>query len=169
MGGDEGTYRSTVNFGNGVRLLGSSLSMQSREGHGRYFDLLQLNTQGLGNDPYQSAVLRVQKNSLYRYDMMWRLNEYYNPGLITALVRDLIKPNAFPNEERTREARKAAAEFFDKATPDSFRQDLLSRYNIKYVFYGPEERNIGAYDPSTSTFLTPVFRNGKVAIFRVTG
>ena len=30
-------------------------------------------------------------------------------GLITALVRDLIKPNAFPNEERTLEARKAAA------------------------------------------------------------
>src|SRR5260221_7223496 len=30
-------------------------------------------------------------------------------GLITAMVRDLIKPNTFPNEERTREARKAAA------------------------------------------------------------
>lgn len=31
-------------------------------------------------------------------------------GLITALVRDLIKPNTFPNEERTRDARKAAAD-----------------------------------------------------------
>jgi hypothetical protein len=30
-------------------------------------------------------------------------------GLITALVKDLIKPNTFYNEERTREARKAAA------------------------------------------------------------
>jgi hypothetical protein len=29
-------------------------------------------------------VLRVQKNRLYRYDMQWRLNSYFNPGLDTA-------------------------------------------------------------------------------------
>ena len=39
---------------------------------------------GLGNDPYQSAILRIQKNQLYRYDMTWRLNDYYNPGLTVA-------------------------------------------------------------------------------------
>jgi hypothetical protein len=84
VGGDLGMYRSVVNFGNGLRLLGSSLTVNSRQGHGHYFDELQLNTAGLGNDPYQSAVLRIQKNRLYRYDMVWRLNEYYNPGLLTA-------------------------------------------------------------------------------------
>ncbi len=82
--GDLGMYRSVVNFGNGIRLLGTSLTVNSREGHGHYFDELLLNTTGLGNDPYQSAVLRVQKNRLYRYDMSWRLNEYYNPGLVVA-------------------------------------------------------------------------------------
>ena len=25
-------------------------------------------------------MLRIQKNGLYRYDMSWRLNDYYNPG-----------------------------------------------------------------------------------------
>ena len=83
VGGDEGTYRSTVNYGNGLRLLSSSLSVQSREGHGSLFDQIQLNTQGLGNDPYQNASLRVEKNRLYRYDMSWRSNAYYNPGLRT--------------------------------------------------------------------------------------
>src|SRR5262249_10904710 len=34
--------------------------------------------------PYQSAVLRIQKNRLYRYDMTWRLNDYYNPALTVA-------------------------------------------------------------------------------------
>ncbi len=43
-----------------------------------------LNTLGLGNDPYESASLRVQKNGLYRYDMLWRLNDYSNPGLTVA-------------------------------------------------------------------------------------
>lgn len=81
VGGDFDMYRSTVNYTNGVRLLSSSLSIQSREGHGGLFDQVVLNTLGLGNDPYQSAVLRVEKNRIYRYDFTWRSNAYYNPGL----------------------------------------------------------------------------------------
>jgi hypothetical protein len=79
--GNYATYRSDVNFGNGVRLLSSKLSINSREGHGKFFDEITLSTLGLGNDPYQFSNLRIQKNGLYRYDMLWRLTEYYNPGL----------------------------------------------------------------------------------------
>jgi len=82
--GDEGMYRSVDNYGNGLRLLGSNLSVNSKDGHGRFFDEILLNTIGLGNDNYQAAILRIQKNNLYRYDMTWRLNSYYNPGLTTA-------------------------------------------------------------------------------------
>ena len=84
VGGNVGMYRSVDNYRNGIRLLGSSLSVNSRDGHGGYFDEIILNTLGLGNDPYQSASLRISKNRLYRYDMLWRLNEYYNPGLTVA-------------------------------------------------------------------------------------
>src|SRR5580704_13841256 len=52
IGGDLGMYRSDVNFGNGLRLLGSSLTVNSKDGHGRFFDEIVLNTTGLGNDPY---------------------------------------------------------------------------------------------------------------------
>jgi hypothetical protein len=79
--GNYGKYRSDVNFGNGLRLLSGSLTIHSREGHGGLFDEVVLTTLGLGNDPYQSANFRVQKNRLYRYDLAWRLNEYYNPAL----------------------------------------------------------------------------------------
>jgi hypothetical protein len=54
---------------------------RDRCGHGGLFDEILLNTQGLGNDPYEFASFRIQKNGLYRYDMLWRLNEYYNPAL----------------------------------------------------------------------------------------
>ncbi len=80
-GGDDGMYRSTVNYTNGLRLLSSSLFVQSREGHGGLFDQIVLNTQGLGNDPYESAILRIEKNRLYRYDMTWRSDAYDNPAL----------------------------------------------------------------------------------------
>ncbi len=82
--GDEATYRSDVNFGNGLRLLGSTLMVNSREGHGRFFDSLTLRTQGLGNDPYEFSSLRVDKNRIYRYDFTWRLQDYFNPALAIA-------------------------------------------------------------------------------------
>ncbi len=84
VGGNEGMYRSVVDYGNGVRLLGSNLTVNSKDGHGHYFDEILLTTLGLGNDNYQAVMLRIQKNSLYQYDMTWRLNAYYNPGLTIA-------------------------------------------------------------------------------------
>ncbi len=82
--GNDGKYRSDENYRNGIRLLGSSFSATSKDGHGGLFDEILLNTQGLGGDPYESASLRIQKNKLYRYDMLWRLDEYYNPGVAIA-------------------------------------------------------------------------------------
>jgi hypothetical protein len=80
-GGDFGMYQSTVNYTNGLRLLASSLNVQSRDGHGGAFDQIVLNTQGLGNDPYQFASLHIEKNRLYRYDLTWRSIAYVNPAL----------------------------------------------------------------------------------------
>src|SRR5262245_16382699 len=84
VGGNSLQYRSSVNYGNGIRLLGSSLAVNSVNGRGRLVDQIVLNTQGLGNDPYESAQLRVERNALYRYDVGWRQNDYFNPGLLTA-------------------------------------------------------------------------------------
>jgi hypothetical protein len=81
FGGSFDQYRSTVNYGDGIRLFSSFLTINSKDGHGKFFDELILTTQGLGNDPYENATLRIQKNGLYRYDMIWRLNDYFNPGL----------------------------------------------------------------------------------------
>ncbi len=88
--GDLGKYRSDVNFRNGIRLLGSSLTVNSKDGRGRLFDELVLQTLGLGNDPYESSTLRLQKNRWYRYDMLWRMNEYYNPGIPIANGQHLL-------------------------------------------------------------------------------
>src|SRR5262245_24899066 len=84
IGGNALQYRSSVNYGNGLRLLASSLAVNSVNGRGPLLDRIVLNTQGLGNDPYESAQLRVERNALYRYDLGWRQNDYFNPGLLTA-------------------------------------------------------------------------------------
>jgi len=81
IGGDTDMYRATVNYTDGVRLLSSSLFVQSRNGHAPWFDEIVLNTQGLGGDPYQSANLLVEKNGVYRYDLLWRENAFFDPAL----------------------------------------------------------------------------------------
>jgi hypothetical protein len=80
--GNDGLYRSDINYGNGLRLLGSTLTIDSKDGHGRLFDELLLTTMGLGRDPYESVVLRIRKNRLYRYDMNWRENQFFDPGVV---------------------------------------------------------------------------------------
>jgi hypothetical protein len=80
IGGDQSKYRSDVNYGNGLRILSTSFSMFSRDGKGRPFDDFLIQTQGLGNDPYESAILRIAKNRVYRYDLTWRQSDYVNAG-----------------------------------------------------------------------------------------
>lgn len=86
ISGNEARYRSDVNFGNGIRLLGSNLAVNSKDGHGRLFDQLLIDTRGLGNDPYQFASFRIEKNRWYRYDLVWRATDYLNPGLTGGLL-----------------------------------------------------------------------------------
>ena len=89
--GNLGKFRSDVNFGNGIRLLGSHLTIHSKKpGTGKYFDEIVLSTQGLGNDPYQFSSLRVSKAKLYRYDSTWRWMDYFNPALTIANGQHLI-------------------------------------------------------------------------------
>lgn len=88
--GNGGMYRSNVNLRNGIRLLGGSVTMNSKDGKGRYFDEINLTLQGLGSDPYQSVFLRMQKNRIYRYDFLWRTSDYFNPALSVSNGRHFL-------------------------------------------------------------------------------
>src|SRR5438477_4628305 len=82
VGGSVDQYRSTVNYGNGIRLLSGSMLVNTKDGHGNLFDHVSLTMLGLGNDPYESSSLRIERSGTYRYEMTWRRNDYYNPGLV---------------------------------------------------------------------------------------
>lgn len=57
--------------------------------------------------------------------------------------------------------------FFNAATTDDQRLQLLGEYNVGYLFYGPEEAKLGDYDPADSPFLTEVYQNDDVTIYAV--
>ena len=57
--------------------------------------------------------------------------------------------------------------FFRTAWSDRERLELLRRFGVDYVFYGPEERKLGAYDVPRAPFLRPVHQGAAVQIYRV--
>lgn len=60
-----------------------------------------------------------------------------------------------------------AARFFQESTSDDFRRDLLTEYGIRYVFYGPQERVMGEFDPSEAAYLLPAYTHASVTIYRI--
>ncbi len=66
------------------------------------------------------------------------------------------------------EKRADVAVFFDLATPGGERQAILARYGVDYLFYGPEERPLGQFDPYTAAYLEETYRNQMVTIYRIT-
>lgn len=57
--------------------------------------------------------------------------------------------------------------FFNPAVADSDRIDLLRKYNVTYVIYSPEEARLGTFDPATASYLTEVYNNEGVKVYKV--
>ena len=66
------------------------------------------------------------------------------------------------------EGKKRLAEaFFWGETDDAARQELLQAYGIAYLFYGPQERDLGDFNPEDKPYLMKTFSNSRVSIYRV--
>lgn len=61
----------------------------------------------------------------------------------------------------------AVARFFTAGTSDAERLVLLERWAVAYVFYGPDERALGGFDPAAAPWLEAVFQQGAAAVYRV--
>jgi hypothetical protein len=57
--------------------------------------------------------------------------------------------------------------FYSKQTADQVRKDILDKYKIAYVFYGPIEQAIGSYVPNHSNLLELVFSRRRVQVYAV--
>jgi hypothetical protein len=71
------------------------------------------------------------------------------------------------NTLRYYEKRDVVEGFFAAKTDDVVRQRALETYGIRYVFYGPSERALGTFDPSTRPYLQPVFTSAETTVYQV--
>jgi hypothetical protein len=59
------------------------------------------------------------------------------------------------------------AAFYQSQTPDEQRRALIYRFAIAYVFWGPAERDLGDWLPSSASYLTLVQQQGDYALYQV--
>jgi hypothetical protein len=62
---------------------------------------------------------------------------------------------------------EAVRRFYGAATTEDERLTLLRQWNVRYLFVGPEERALGAFDPRPSSRYVPAFTSGATTIYRV--
>ncbi len=62
---------------------------------------------------------------------------------------------------------KAVEQFFDAATDDSWRRDLLDQFSVDYLIYSPFEAELGSFDPASASYLHEVFRSGDTVVYAV--
>ena len=58
--------------------------------------------------------------------------------------------------------------FYTSAASDEERKQILKEQNVRYVFWGPLERQLGMWDPGVASYLRQVYEAGGFQIFETT-
>jgi uncharacterized membrane protein len=56
--------------------------------------------------------------------------------------------------------------FYNADTPDAQRLELMGRFDVRYIFWGPAERALGDWDPHQAGYLQPVYQSGEYGLFQ---
>lgn len=81
------------------------------------------------------------------------LSAYQSGNIIPARAKLRVFLGHGPETLHHKEKQEAVRRFFDPATDDDWRQELLTQYHIAWVFQGPAERALGVWDPVKVAYL----------------
>ncbi len=72
-----------------------------------------------------------------------------------------------PETVNSDEKRALVKEFFASATTDAWRINLIESYNVKYLYFGETERQLGSFDPEQAHFLEKIYDQQGIQIFQI--
>lgn len=72
-----------------------------------------------------------------------------------------------PETVNSDEKQAQVKQFFSSTTSHAWRRDLLAKFNVRYIYYGPNEKAVGGFVPGQAAYLKEVYNNGEVQIFEV--
>ncbi len=77
INGNQDTYNTFVNLGQGMRLFNYTLEMRSLDHHGFFFDNLSFSNFGYGGDPNDVSRLSIDKNKWYDFQLLFRRDKNF--------------------------------------------------------------------------------------------
>jgi hypothetical protein len=95
------------------------------------------------------------------------LASYETGNYLPARVRARAFVGHGPESVHASQKRTQVARFFNSTTDDAWRRYLLREYDVDYVFWGPEERDLGGFDPKMAVYLQLVYAQGGYSLFEV--
>jgi hypothetical protein len=95
------------------------------------------------------------------------LSSYETGNYLPARVWVRVFVGHGPETVHFAEKKALVARFFDAATDDAWRRDLLEKYGIDYVFWGPAERRVGDFDPRAAAYLRAIYDADGYVVFQV--
>jgi len=95
------------------------------------------------------------------------LASYATGNYLPARVGARVFVGHGPESVHANEKKALTAQFFDAATNDPWRQHLLVEYGVDYVFWGPAERALGAFDPRDTDYCNLVYEMDDYTLFEV--
>jgi hypothetical protein len=104
INGNNDTYDTFVNLGQGVRLFNYTLEMRSIDHRGLLFDNLSFSNFGYGGDPNDVSRLHVDKNKWYDFQLLFRRDKNFwdynlfanplNPSSSKPAIASVTSPNS---------------------------------------------------------------------------
>ncbi|MFO7679066.1 MAG: hypothetical protein R6X34_03365 [Chloroflexota bacterium] len=93
------------------------------------------------------------------------LGEYQTGNLVAARAGNQVLVGHWAETIDYDNKLAEAAQFYDEQTGDAWRQALLKKYGIQYVWHGPREQALGTFQPETAVYLRPVYQNETITIY----
>ncbi len=72
-----------------------------------------------------------------------------------------------PESVHLPEMQQAVENFFNPATGDNERIKLIDQFSVRYLVWGPAERELGSWNPTDWSRLNRIYQNTTVQIFKV--
>lgn len=95
------------------------------------------------------------------------LAAYSTGNYLPARVHARVFVGHGPETIHADEKKALVAKFFDATTTNPWRQELLERYGVDYLFWGPAERAVGTFAPYAQPYLQPIYETAEYAIFEI--
>jgi hypothetical protein len=95
------------------------------------------------------------------------LTSYATGNSLPAWAQVYVVIGHGPESIHLSELRDPVANFYKSMTPDADRLKLIRQFNVRYVFHGPAESQLGDWDPGTAAYMRQIYNRGGYAVYQI--